>query len=88
MKYLTAILACLTFCSCTTTTFYDRKTGKKIAQFPGDMQGSRYRDGDTSWDVESVIHSTIIRSWGSFSGTVATGATSVLMAGKGVPLLR
>lgn len=87
MKYL-LIALCLASQACTTTTFYDRKTGKKIAQFSGDMENTEYEDGSTKWKAAKVTHSTTIRAWGSVAGTVATGATSVLMAGKGVPLLR
>lgn len=54
MRILPALL-CLALCSC--TTLYDRKTGKPIARFMGDMTGSVYKDGDTSWTVASVSHS-------------------------------
>lgn len=82
MKTLPLLILCVLFTSCTTTTLFDRKTGKPIARFSGDMVNSRYRDGSTSWDVDQVSHSATVRAWGSVLGTGLTGAAGFVVAGK------
>lgn len=81
MKPTLALLLCLLFTSCAGTRFYDRRTGKLVASFQGDMIGSKYRDGATSWDVESVSHSTATRA-----GTDAITKTGTALGGVALGL--
>lgn len=73
----------LLLCSCAQTTLFDRKTGKPIARFQGDMLNSHYVDGQTTWDVQQVSHSAATLAQGAAAANVIT---SVGTAAAGVAL--
>lgn len=74
------LLLSVLFSACAQTTFYDRHSGKPVARFQGDMTGSHYKDGPTSWDVDQVSHSAATLAQGAAAANVIT-ATGVAASG-------
>jgi hypothetical protein len=76
---------CLT--SCASTTFYDRASGKKLANFDGDMEGVHFvasESGAFEWSAAKVDHSTATKAQGeAAAGKInalgAAAATAVFM---------
>jgi hypothetical protein len=80
MKLL--VLLPLLFCSCASARFYDRKTGKLIASFQGDMTDCDYADGRTHWKCAKVDHSTPTQAQGTAaSKVISSSAAGVALIG-------
>lgn len=78
------MFAGLMLSGCAQTVLYDRRTGKAIARFQGDMIGSHYVDGGTVWDVQQVSHSAATLAQGAAAsnviGSIGTSAAGVMLS--------
>lgn len=87
IRLLPAFLACLVITGCAGTTFYDRQSGRKIADFRGNYINSAYSDGTTKWTAAQVDHSTPTLAGGQASAqiinAIAAGVTAALLAHGG-----
>lgn len=61
--------------ACAGTTIYDRRTGKPVARFQGDMDNSHFVGGDAPvWNVGHVSHSAATDAGGRAAGHVVKKA--------------
>lgn len=82
MKLLPIIA--LLLCGCAHTTFYSARTGKKVADFQGDMTGSHFAGYGIVWNVQQVSHSAATLAQGAAAanviGSIGTAAAGVALA--------